>query len=264
MKKRKEKQVIEYTNEFNDDYAETNINRKPLGDDFKYVNKNIFFRFTGWFVTFCLMIPILWIGGKIHLGFRIKNRKVLRKVKGTGYFLYSNHVAMLDPVMHCIVNWPRKSYIIAGQDAFSIKGIKTLVKMLGAVPLPDTPEQRASFYECIKYRVVDQKAAMIVYPEAHIWKYFNGIRTLRPATFRFPCRLNTPIVIATTTWRKRHWPWKRPRMIINLHDPIYPDPSLDERDNAAMVTAKAQEIMESYASSPDNYEYIRYQKKSVE
>jgi len=257
---KREKKVIEYTDEINDDFAETRIKQVPLGPKFKYVSKNIFFRFFGFYIYYFWCIPILWIVTKIHVGWKLKNKKVLKEVKGKGYFIYCNHTYMLDPIIHDIVNWPRRSYIIAGLDATSIKGIRWLVMMLGAIPLPDTVDNRKDFYDCIQYRIKEQKRAMVVYPEAHIWKYYTGIRPLRPATFRFPVRLDVPVVIATTTWQKRGWPWKRPRMIVNLAGPFYNKPELDELGNTDYITRTAQEVMNGFALAPGNFEYIQYKK----
>ena len=37
----KEKKVVYYSDESNDDFAELGIKRKPLGENFEYIHKNI-------------------------------------------------------------------------------------------------------------------------------------------------------------------------------------------------------------------------------
>lgn len=260
MSKNKAPAVVTYQNEYSDDFAGTKINKKLLGKKFKYVNRNPFFRFSAFLVYYLIAVPLFWVILKVKYGFRIKNKRNLKKVKGTGYFLYANHTALLDVGVHYLVNWPRRSYVLADRDAVSIKGVKTLVMMLGCLPLPDTPSNNRQFLDAIEYRARYQKRAVNVYPEAHIWKYYNKIRPLRDGALRYPAQLDLPVVVATTVWRKPKFPFKKPRMTIVVSEPLRADFGLDIKQKSHYLCFNTQKIMEDMVHINQSFEYIKYQK----
>lgn len=251
---------IFYENEFHDDFAETKINTKNLPPDFKYVHRNIFWRFFSWILYYLVAVPVIFLITKIWYGVRVKNKKAIKKLKGTGFFLYANHTAMMDGTIHSVLIAKHRPYIIANPDAVSLKGLSNFVVMVGCLPLGNSPENQDALDAALHHRVIEQKRAVIVFPEAHIWKYYNKIRTLRPATFRFAAKLNAPVLPVTTTWRKPHWPFKKPRMTLNVGEPIFYDPEQSLSSKCRYLAATCQQIMNDISNVPDNYEYIRYTK----
>jgi len=257
-------EIIYYKDELNDDFARNKIKTAKLPDDFAYVNKNIFFVFFGFFFYHFFARPLIFIFIKFNYLARLKNRKVLRAVRGKGYFIYGNHTSdLLDAFRPNTLGLIRKNYIAANPDAFSIKGIKTIVAMLGAIPTIDNDfRHHAKLLSAIEYRI-KQKSTVTIYPERHIWPYYTGIRPFTCASFHFPVKLDTPVVALTTTYHKRRYllKWmKKPRVVHYLDGPFYPDSSLSIPAAKQQIRNKVYEAMLKRATAVEQYEYIKYVK----
>lgn len=62
---------------------------------------------------------------------------MLRGYKKGGAFIYGNHTAFLTDAMNPTrIAFPRTADVVVNVDAISIKGCGGLVRMLGAVPVP--------------------------------------------------------------------------------------------------------------------------------
>lgn len=252
-----------YTDPLNDDFAGTNIKQKPIDESYNFVRKGPLFRFFSFLVTFVIAIPILRLYLMFKHGFRVKNRKVLRKVRGQTFFLYGNHTHVADSfIPQAGVLLSRKVLIIANPDVTSIKGIKTLVEMLGAIPLPDPSlnyEASKNFVNGLKYHV-SKKRAIAIYPEAHIWPYYTGIRPFLSNSFIYPVNFNAPVIAMTTTYRarKRH----KPAITVTLSDVFYPNTNVSKKDARELLRNEVYDFMIKTANDPLNYKYYEYLPKS--
>ena len=115
------------------------------------------------------------------------------------------------------------------------------------------------FTECMS-DYINKGERVLIFPEAHIWPYYNNIRNFKAVSFRFPVNDNVPIFIATTTFKKRKGN-RKPRPIIYIDGPIYPDENLSIRDRVNDLREKAYEMMCYRAHQEDNFAYIEYKKK---
>ena len=96
MQKEQDRKILYYSDELNDDFAGTNIEQKKLPEDFEYVSKNFFFNL-GKFLLHWLIVPIIWLLVKIIYHQKYVNKRVLKRCKKSGYFVYGNHTNwMLD------------------------------------------------------------------------------------------------------------------------------------------------------------------------
>ena len=260
-----EKKTVYYQDEYNDDFAGNNINTKTVKSDFKYVNNNWLFKVNSFLLKYLFAVPVLWLVNTIFFRPKIENKKVLKALKKKGYYLYSNHVLPYDPVILPIKAHARKNtIIIAGPDLFSINGlVNWIVKHLGAIPIPNNvQEMNENFLNGLSWHI-NKGHRVLIYPEAHIWPYCTMIRHLRPGAFRYPITDNAPVIVSTTTFKKRKGN-KKPKPIIYLDGPFYPDESLPYRDRVNDLTEKVYECMKYRASKKDNYSYIVYKKKGDE
>lgn len=259
---KKEKKVIYYSDQLHDDFAVNKIKTKKVDEDYKYINKNIFFRFFSWILRYIIAVPILTLITFFYNGTRFYNKKVLKEVKHKGYFLYANHTQTLDPCVHAVrINPSKYTCIIASHDAFSInKFVTCLVKLLGTIPIPNTPKMYESYLKAMSYHI-EKKHNVLIYPEKHIWPYYNKIRDFTADTFRYPVLNNAPIIVATTCYKKVKL-FKRPRLRIYLDGPFYPDLSLPYRESVNKLKDTALEAMKNRASVNWNYEYISYKSET--
>lgn len=254
------KKTIYYQDALNDDFAGTNIKTQHLDENFKYIHKNFFWQIASFLIYYIVAIPVLFLTAKIALGIKIVNRKALRKVAGKGYFVYGNHTQIMDAfISQVAISRPKKTFIVANPDAVSIPGIRALVMMLGCLPLPSTIGGTRKFLEAVKYHI-EKKHAIVIFPEAHIWPYATMIRPFSSASFRYPATLGAPVVPIVTTYQKRRF-FSKPRMVITIGEPLFPDIRLPLKESMDNLRNKTFAFMDEAVSNKDNVEYYRYVKK---
>ena len=220
------KKTYYYHDMKNDDFASTNIKAIQLPDGYKYIDKNIFYRI-GETIIRWIAFPIIFLILKVTYLIRVKNRKVLKKAKGHGYFIYGNHTNyLLDAYNPSLVGFPKRAHIIVNPDAVSIKGLGTVVKMLGAVPIPTSLKGMKNFRKAIT-DLINMKHVVAIYPEAHIWPYYTDIRPFGTESFHYPSESGTPCFSFTNIYTKRKVGFiKFPKVVTYVDGPFYPDMSI--------------------------------------
>lgn len=259
-KKNKKQKTFYYRDPVNDDFANAKLEPEDLPEDYKYVNKHKWF----WPINQCIraifFFPILRLvclfAGNAKI---INHRQVKKAVKGKGYFLYANHTSEMDPVNHAVlVNPVAFTTIIASTETFSLKGLAGFIHFLGAIPVPSSPTMYRNFHDALKFHI-EMKHKVLIYPEAHIWPYYTGIRPFKSVSFRYPVEFDAPIVVATTTYKKRKW-CKIPKTIITLSGPIYPNKDLKFKDRIQDLRDRTYQEMVKVADTESNYAKYNYVK----
>ena len=113
----------------------------------------------------------------------------------------------------------------------------------------------------LRYR---QNACVAMFPEAHIWPYYTGIRPFPNTSFRYPVKENAPAVAMVVTYRKRKGLFrflKRPAITVSFSEIMMPDSSLTPRRAQRALRNRALAFMEAVAGSKDQICYIRYEYK---
>ena len=127
--------VYYYADELNDDFAGTHITAKKLPPDYKYVPQGKGWNAARFFVYKLFATQVIMLAGAVLV--RYKNKRVLRGYKNGGAFIYGNHTAYLtDALNPTNIAFPRTADVVVNADAVSIRGIGGLVRLLGAVPVP--------------------------------------------------------------------------------------------------------------------------------
>lgn len=263
----KNPKVVTYADPLNDDFAGTKIKRIPLGPKFKYVHKNIFWRFFATIIYHGLALPILWLVSKIGYGVKVYGKKNIKEIRGKGVFFYGNHTMIADawnPQIFAMGG--KRGYVLANQDATSIKGCRWLVQMMGCMPVPESLEENAAFKEAIAYRI-KQKAGIVIYPERHIWPYYTHIRPFPDDSFVYPAELMAPVVAIAVTYRRRKvFKNCSPRMTMHISKPFLPDPKLSLCERKKQLRDEVYAFLLRHASEDENVEWVRYvyEKKNEE
>ena len=257
----KETKVVYYSDELNDDFAQLGIKRKPLGEDFEYIHRNLIWKTCSFVVYRLIAQPLVFVFVKVAHRQKFKNRKVLRKATDSGAFIYANHTNMLlDAFVPNIVKLRRRGYILVGPDTTSIPGLKNIVEMVGAIPLGQNLEENRKMMECINHRI-EKKGLVTIYPEAHIWPYYTGIRNFSASSFGYPCYMNKPVFTMTNCYQKRVI-GKYPKVVTYIDGPFYPDTSLPMKERKEKLREECHATMERRAKENSTYSYVVYEKKA--
>ena len=259
----KKERVIYYEDELNEDFAGNNIKVKPIKNEYKYIRKSWVFKVNAFLGKYLISVPLLWFIDTFIFRVKIENKKVLKYFKKRGYYLYANHVLPFDPVVLPLkTHLKKKTVIIAGHELFSINPIVSdFASHMYAIPTPNNDKQMMdNFQKCLSY-YIKKGERVLIFPEAHIWPYYNDIRHFKSVSFRYPVDDNVPIFVATTTFKKRKG-HRKPKPIIYIDGPFFPDETLPYRERVNDLAEQAYEAMCYRAHNENNYAYIEYKKKS--
>lgn len=249
-----------YYDSYNDDFAGTDIKTKAVEADFPYIHQNILWKASEFCLYHIIARPLVWLISKFWLGVRINGREKLKELDSP-FFLYGNHTHLLDVFVPNMVTRNRKAHVVASADTVSIKGLRTVVQMLGAMPVPSTLRGMVNFRKAVRHNY-ENGHCIAIYPEAHIWPYCSFIRPFSETSFTYPAELNAPVVAMVTTYRKRKGIFAfsaKPAMTVTLSKPIYPRAELSRKEQAKDLRDKVFEFMNSTAETIDSVEYIRYE-----
>ena len=256
--------TIYYSDELNDDFASLGIKKKPLGDDFEYIHKNILWNTCSFVIYRMIAQPLVFVFVKVAHRQRFKNRKVLKTARKTGAFIYANHTNMLlDAFVPNIVKLRKRGYILVGPATTSIPGLKNIVEMVGAIPLGQTLSENKEMLECINHRIAKNKGFITIYPEAHIWPYYTGIRDFKAGSFSYPCYTDTPVFAMTNCYQKKLI-GKHPKVVTFVDGPFYPDKNLPMKERKEKLRKQCYDTMVKRAKENSTYSYIVYEKKDLE
>ncbi len=264
--------VIHYRDELNDDFAGNGISAVKVGAVFPFCPQKLIWRTGEFFAYYFVAIPLValcWLfsGYTIHGKKNIRRlRKEQRSRGGKGYFLYANHTHWLDAFAGPLVCFPKKSHVLVSPDTVSIKGIRTFVQMLGAIPVPTEREAVPLFVEAIEKRI-DSGRAVMIFPEAHIWPYCTFIRNFKSGSFRYPVKQDVPAVAVCTTYTRHRgllkW-MKTAKRHVYISEPFYPDRSLSAPLAKQKLRDEVYEWLKETAAAHSDYEYVRYEKEEKE
>lgn len=253
-----QKQIF-YTDELNDEFS--GIKRKPffLDENFKYIHSNIFWKIAEFVVYRMIMTPAAYLYLKIKFRYKIVNKKVLKKYKNKGYFMYGNHTNIpADAYIPNMISFPKKCYVIVNSENIAVKGTRTFMSMVGAIPIPSSFKGMRNFIEAIEKRSVNHNA-IAVYPEAHVWPYYTKIRPFKSTSFRYPVQFNDATFAYTTTYQKRKHSSK-PKIVVYVDGPFYGE-NIDGTNSKENLRNKVYDCMVERAKN-NNVEMIKYIKKA--
>lgn len=254
-----EVKTIYYTDELNDEFADQILEPKRIDENYKYIYKNPWKAFTRFFWLRIVAWPIANIYLKLKFRHKYVNKKILKKYKKQGYFLYGNHTHNLcDAVIPSIMNGWKGTYVIVNPANLSIPYLGKVTPSLGAIPLPDTKEATKNFINCIEYRL-KKKKCIAIYPEAHIWPFYTKIRPFRNTSFRYPIEYETPVFCFTNVYTKRGKK-NKPKMTTYVDGPFFPNKELSKPQQRQDLRDQVYNQMVE-RSKLSNLELIKYVKK---
>lgn len=263
---------IEYRDERNDDFAGTGISAVEVKKGFPFCPKGLLFRIGEFIAYYLIAIPVVAFIWFAVTGFTIEGRGHVRalrrelKQSGCGFFVYANHTHWLDAFLGPLVCFPKKAHVIVSPDTVSIKGLRVIVQLLGAIPLPTERAAMPEFFEAVESRI-NEGRAVTIFPEAHIWPFCTFVRDFKAGSFRYPVKLGAPAVCVCVTYTKRRWyEWfrKTPRRRVFVSPAMYPDASLPDPAAKQKLRDEAFEWLSGTAARYSREEFVRYVKAGSE
>lgn len=247
-----------YYKQYTDDVVTSKNQEYKLKDNYKWIHNNILYSFCSWIVYIFAYI-ISWFYCKFGLHIKIENRKILNKYKKQGYFLYGNHTQPIGDVFTpAHVCKYKRIYVLASQANLGVAGIGKILPMLGALVVPNNIKQMIMLNKAINKRI-EEKKCVVIYPEAHVWPYYTGIRPFPKTAFKFPVTTNSLSFVMTTTYYKRKF-GKKPGIRVYVDGPFVPDNTLSKKEREEKLCTQIYECMVE-RSKNSNYEYIKYKKE---
>ncbi len=224
--KKQEPRITYYTDELNDEFSTAVIEAKPIDEDWVYIHTSPWKKFTHFFWYRIVAHHIAYPYMGIKFRHKVIGREKIRSIgKKQGYFLFGNHTQpTADAVIPTMVARPRDTYVIVHPNNVSMPYLGRVTPSLGALPLPDNLAAMRNFNRAIETRIAEGHP-IAIYPEAHIWPYYTGIRPFSDKSFSYPIRQEVPVFCFTNTYQKRCRGGK-PKLITYVDGPFYPDPAL--------------------------------------
>lgn len=255
-----EERVIYYKDELNDDFSGLNIKVRPLGEGYKYMRTNRLFKVFEFLFYYGVMIPVIYMLEKVYSHQKFANREVLKRAKGEGCFIISNHTQVQsDSYIGPLATYPKKCFIISNPHVLSVRGMRLGMQAYGVIPLGSNLEEKKEFLHCVETRM-KQGNAVIVYPEAHVWPYYTKIRPFDYQAFWYLSKQKKPMFVLTNCYQKRRF-FKRPQIVTYADGPFYPNPDLSPKEAAKELRDIAFETLSKRTREHSTYEYIKYIKE---
>ena len=235
MKKvQKEKPVIYYSDELNDEFSPMKIKAIPIDQNYDYGKSGFFWSLRRFFWYRIFSMPIAWLWLKIKWRHKILGRSALKKDSKGPIFIFGNHTnPIADALIPTFAAFPKGVYVIVHANNVSIPGLGLKTRILGALPLPDNLGAAKNFMNILKTRV-QERQAICLYPEAHIWPFYTKIRPFSDLSFRYPLQFKAPVYCFTHTYKKRRLSNKA-KIVTYIDGPFYADPNLPAKE--ASLTA---------------------------
>ncbi len=256
------KQVY-YEDPLNDEFSGFPAKGFFIPADYRYIHRNILYRFFTVIVYRLILTPLAFLYRVFGPHQTFVNRKVLKPFRKKGYFLYGNHTSHFGGgFTPTNVAFPKRVYLVVSPSNIAVKGLSTVIKMGGAMPIPSTLSGMPRFFDAIKVRY-EQKSVICIYPEAHIWPYCTWIRPYKSVSFKFPVRLNAPVFAFTDCYKKRRFS-KKPRTVTFVDGPFFPNMAIPEAQRHDDLRDRVYEAMKARASKESTYSFLDYVEKPKE
>ena len=259
MRKRPEQRIIYYHDELNDEFSEAKITPRIVDENYQYFHGR-FWDACSLVVQNVLSMPVKYLYAKLKFHVQYIGREKLKSCKNSGYFIYGNHTQpFADTFLPSLANYPKRNFFIVNPENISMKGMGTLVEMLGAISIPSDLGGMKNFVKAVEDKI-KRKYSVTIYPEAHIWPYYTGIRPFKAVSFRYPVQLKCPVFSLTNTYHRRGGGDGKVKILTYIDGPFFADESLKPKEAQQKLRDQVYQCMAERSRSSD-YAYIEYRKK---
>jgi 1-acyl-sn-glycerol-3-phosphate acyltransferase len=254
------RRVIYYKDELRDEFSSAVIEPKMIDGSYDYLRDKPYQQCIGLCLR-ALARPMAYIYSKVIFGHRIVNREALTRFADRSCFLYGNHTQdIFDALLPSLISYDRDVFVIADPRNVSMPVLGRITPYLGALPLPDDKAARKNFVSAID-SLISRGKMIAIYPEAHIWPFYTGIRPFGDDSFYYPVKYGAPAFCFTNTYQLR--PYHSGPMIVTYIDgPFFADLTLPYRQRRAELRNRiyARMCERAQASCVEKIKYVKVDK----
>lgn len=246
-----------YYSSFEDDFAESAQQDFKLPEDYKWIRTGFVNRLLSG-VVYGLAVVFGTIYCRLFLHMKIRGKKKLRKIKG-GYFIYGNHTQPVgDVFIPALCAFPKRIYTVVSTANYGIPVIGKVLPFLGALPVAQSVHGIKELGRAIEKRL-GKGHPVVIYPEAHVWEYYTGIRPFSDTSFKFPARFQCPVFAVTVTYKKSRI-FRKPVAEVFIDGPFCSQANTP-KESARDLCRQVREAM-TERSKNSNCDYIEYKEKA--
>lgn len=255
----KEKKIIYYEDELNDEFSTAKIIPRVIDGKYKYEH-NILWNLASYVLQNFISMPIKYLHVKIKFRIKFVGKKKFKKCRNIGYFIYANHTQpFADTFIPSLANYPKRNFFIVNPENVSIKGAETLIEMLGAIPIPGNKVAAENFLNVINKKI-ESHSSITIYPEAHIWPYYTKIRPFKSVSFKYPVKMEVPAFCITNTYQSYGRKKNKVKIVSYVDGPFFTDKELTIKEQQKKLRDEIYNCMVN-RSKNSNIEVIKYLKK---
>ncbi|MCQ2742402.1 MAG: hypothetical protein MJ239_03790 [Bacilli bacterium] len=254
--------TIYYQDPLNDEFSTMEIKTPHIGGDYKYLRGGFIggFLHVLYFRIIAKPLAFFYLKGKFH--HKIIGKEKLKPYKKKAYFLYGNHTQIIgDALIPAFIEHPQSIHVIVHPNNTKIPGIGPAIPYLGGLPLPSDMAATRNFMNAID-RLAKGNKHIVIYPEAHLWPYYTGIRPFKDASFGYPVKYKTPVFCFTNTYHKRRND-KKVQIITYVDGPFFAPEGTSIGEAKKYLRDQAYNAMCQRAKNSDK-EMIKYIEKGKE
>ncbi|MCD8119845.1 MAG: 1-acyl-sn-glycerol-3-phosphate acyltransferase [Lachnospiraceae bacterium] len=247
---------IKYYRSFTEDFVENSHQDYVLPEDYVWIRTDKKSRAKAGILYFAgHLFGLVYAKLVLHVKIVNQSERNLRDISG-GMMVYANHTQMIGdvftPILACR---PKRGYTIVSPANLGLPVIGKILPDVGALPIPGDFRRMKQFTKAVSERL-SQGGCVFVYPEAHVWPFYTGIRPYPDTAFSYAAENHVPAFCMTTTYQKRR-PGKKPRQTVYLDGPFYADETLSRHEQRRQLHDEVYACMCS-RSRESTYEYVIY------
>lgn len=219
-----------------------------IDENYEYVPKSKTFSFVSDFIYYIIAYPILKILLKVVYNLKIEGKENIKNIE-SGAITVSNHVLFLDCAMIGASCGLKRVYYTTREESFKIPGVRKLIKLLRAIPIPNSIKNRYHFLDVVD-NLLENGKIVHFYPEASMFPYYEKIRNFKNGAFDIAVKNDVPIIPIVITFKEpkgiRKIFKKKKDVVLHILEPIMPNK--DETSLRKRVNLLKEEVHQKMQS----------------
>jgi 1,2-diacylglycerol 3-alpha-glucosyltransferase len=199
-----------------------------------------------------IAIPLLFLLTRVIIGARVEGKNHVPR--GSGALTVCNHVHPLDSPLIATAMFPRRALFTSAPENLNHSVYGWLVRLLGAVPVPETPSGLPRFFSEMELFLAKGRIVHF-FPEGELKPYDTSLRDFKRGAFHLAAQARVPVVPLSIRFRPPTGVGRlfrrKPTMVLSIGEPIDPtttDPHHDRRIRMELTRRHMQDLMTRVAS----------------